>query len=159
MMKKLVLGSCLVLALFNGDCLGMDHTEDLESALASQTRIKEAIDKWSHLVPNGEVKTKIDDLVPQVLESRQKMEQLVTLICCPSNSSQFANYAHMVFTSIFFCIDSSERNKLERMLDVVADHRGSGGGLDPATYLMYYDSGRYNDCLPEEDDDFKSSKW
>lgn len=152
MMKKLVLGCCLAFGLVQGDCWGMENTELI-------ARTKEAVSKWSHLVPSGVVKTEIDDLIPQVLESRQKMERLIALICDSSNSSKFANYAHMVFTSVFFCIDSSERNKLERMLDVVADHRGSGGGLDFTTYLMYYDSGRYNDCLPENDDDFKSSGW
>lgn len=138
-------------------CVGVSSMSVIEGMHLEATQ--SAISKWSHLVPSGSLKTAIDTLVPQVLESREKMKELVTLICDPGNSSKYANYAHMIFTSVFFGINNSERNKLERMLDVIADHRGSGGGLDPTTYLMYYDSGRYDDCLPEDDDDFKASKW
>lgn len=139
-------------------CIGVSSISVIEGMPPAQVT-QSAISKWSHLVPSGSVKTAIDTLVPQVLESREKMEELVTLICDPSNSSKYANYAHMLFTSMFTDYAEAERNKLERMLDTITDYRGSGGGLDFTAYLMYYDSGRYDDCLPEDDDDFKDSKW
>lgn len=140
-----------VCGCIQGSCWGM-----IDSELTSRT--KDAINMWSHLVPSGEVKTEIDDLIPQVLESRQKMERLVEILCDRSNSSQFAHYAHNVFGMVFPDHCDEESNKLGRMLNAIASYRGSGGGWDSATYLMYYDSGRYDSCPPEYDD-FESSNW
>ena len=158
-MKRFVFSSCLALSLFNGDCYGMEHSEDLESASRTLTshpiRIKEAVCKWSHLVPAGDVKSEIDVLIPQVLKSRQKMKQLVTLICNPSNSSEFANYAHMVFTAVFPDYSEEERNKFGGMLSTIASHRSSGGGTQVDVYWAWYKDGYFNTFAPE-DDDFES---
>ena len=158
MIKKFVFGSYLAFLLFYGDCWGMKYTENLENAsstLTSQTRIKEAVCKWSHLVPAGDVKSEIDVLIPQILESRQKMEQLVTLVCNPSNSSEFANYAHMVFTAVFPDYSDEERNKFGGMLSTIAGHRSSGGGTHPDVYWTWYNAGYFNTFAPEDDD----SEW
>lgn len=146
MIKVLCMCGCI-----QGSCWGM-----IDSELTSRT--KDAINMWSHLVPSGEVKAEIDDLIPQVLERRQKMERLVEILCDRSNSSQFANYAHMVFVMVFPDCCDEERNKLGGMLAGIASFRGSGGGLDAADYLNDYYNGGY-DSYPPEYDDFESSKW
>ena len=146
MIKVLCVCGCI-----QGSCWGM-----IDSELTSRT--KDAINMWSHLVPSGEVKAEIDDLIPQVLERRQKMKRLVEIICDRSNSSQFAHYASVVFGMVFPDRYDEESNKLGRMLSDIASLRGSGGGQDSATYLMYYDNGRYDSYHPEYDD-FESSEW
>ena len=127
----------------------VENCESPSQAFSFNARMQESSSKWSHLIPSDDVKSAIDNLIPFVLESREKMEQLITLICKPENISAYANYAHMMFACVFRDINTPERNKLERMLDVIADRKGSGGITDCATFLMYYDNGRYDDCFPE----------
>lgn len=130
-------------------CVGVSSMSVIEGMHLEATQ--SAISKWSHLVPSGSLKTAIDTLVPQVLESREKMKELVTLICNPSNSSKYANYAHMIFKSIFTDCANVERNKLEKMLATIADHRDSGGGTQSDLYWTWYED-KYFDSLAPEDD-------
>lgn len=146
MIKVLCVCGCI-----QGSCWGM-----IDSELTSRT--KDAINMWSHLVPSGEVKAEIDDLIPQVLERRQKMERLVEILCDRSNSSQFANYAHMVFVAVFPDCSDEERNKFGGMLSTIASHRSSGGGTQVDVYWTWYKDGCFDTFAPEDDFESYSKK-
>lgn len=147
--------SAPVLHVAGSDVKG-DEIVRPSSAPVTGDEVKAAIDKWSHLVPNDESKKKVDALIPQVLKGRQKMEQLVALICSPSNSSKLANYAHMVFVMVFPDCCDEQRNKFGGMLASIASDRSGGGGTQEDLYWSEYDSGGYDPC-PLWDDE--SSSW
>ncbi len=159
-MKKMILGCCLALVLSDGECWGMKYIESLGEDTKTSTsmpKIEEATRKWTHLVSDGDVKSEIDVLIPQILGSRQKMEELVALICNPSNDGKFANYAHMVFTTAFPDCNNEERNKLGGMLAAISSDKCGGGGANPSTYWSDYDSGCFSAFTM--DDALDSESW
>lgn len=123
MMKKFVFGSCFIFSLFNGDCWGMNRamsdpvlsvTDSMvdgsradrpSSAPVTRNEIENAIDRWSHLVPSGETKSEIDELLPSVMDSEHNMQDLIQLLC--SSDSKYANYAFVLFSDIFAKVESN----------------------------------------------------
>lgn len=175
MMKKLVLGCCLIFVLSDGECWGMNRSKSdpvlpttdgmvggsradrPSSAPVTKNEMQEAINKWSHLVPNNATTVRINKTLQEVIthiespESKQKMEALVELICNPGYRSTYANYVHMVFIDALPDSNDEERNKFGGMLAGIANSRGGTSSL----FWDWYAKGYFDSRLPmvtEEDE-------
>jgi hypothetical protein len=114
------------------------------------------VDKWSHLIPDGEMRAKINELLPLIVEDRKKMEELVELIC--NFGRPYGNYAHMRFASFVNTKYEEDSNKYEgnsykygRMLDTIANTQCGGGGANPNVYWDWYEKGYFNYYPPAEE--------
>jgi hypothetical protein len=141
-MKKIFLGLSSALFVI-GSVIGMDgrsetprmtrskslpniETELIEGSVqisrshsepVTENEIQAAITRWSHLVPDDDVKREINLLLPFLGEKGTK-EKLVELLCSNSNE-EYAHYASNVVADIF--IDECEdTDKFGRMLDHIS---------------------------------------
>lgn len=134
MIKVLCVCGCI-----QGSCWGMNRTKsepslftgmDIQteivksnSAPVTTREIQKVISKWSHLVPDGVIKDKIDCLI-QSLESSEEKEKLVDLLCS-SFDERYALYASVVFADAF-TEENEEVYKFGRMLAHISNDRVPG---------------------------------
>jgi hypothetical protein len=96
-----------------------------------------AINKWSHLIPDGEVKIEINTLLLD-LGSLEKKEELVELLCSHIGEN-YALYASTIFADIF--VDTEEENdEFGRMLAHINSDRIP---RQPSSYWEFHQKGYY----------------
>ncbi|MDR1236603.1 MAG: hypothetical protein LBJ96_06405 [Holosporaceae bacterium] len=154
-MVRDVCGACCAAAVLFGEVSAVGIMADNNTQDGISTLVT---DRWSHLAPDGEVKTKINELLPRVLEERKEMEELVELVC--KHGRPYGNYTHVRFADVVVDNGSEDYYRYGRMLATIANHQCGGGGAHYSVYWNDYEKGYYKYYPPAEDneDDFISEK-